>query len=196
MSRKWILFGSLLAAATLAVVGCGKTQPSEKPAGPQPGGAPKDKGGEHRDKGGEHKDHKDGDPKDKGGDHGHKPGAHGGTLVSLGKDSYHAEVVFEKEGVIRLYTLGKDESKTHEIEIQELVGHVTAAGATDAVQVKFVAEPPKGAAAGKTSVFVGKLPPELHGKKVKVVINNIQVGTERFRIEFANEKDAKGGHDH
>lgn len=103
--------------------------------------------------------------------------------------------MFEKEGVVRLYTLGKHESKTQEIEIQELVGHVTPAGATDAVQVKFAAEPPKEAAAGKTSVFVAKLPHELHGKKLKVVINNIQVGAEGFRIEFANEKGEKG-HDH
>ena len=189
MLRKWILIGGLVTAAMFAVVGCNKAQPtSEKSAAPQPGG-------DHKDKGGDHKDHKDGDHKDKG-EHGHKPGAHGGTLVSLGKDSYHAEIVFEKEGVVRLYMLGKDESKTQEIEVQELVGHVTPAGATDAVQVKFVAEPPKGAAAGKTSVFVGKLPHELHGKKVKVVINNIQVGTERFRIEFSNEKSEKGGHGH
>ena len=189
MLRKWILFGGLVTAALFAAAGCNKAQPTaEKPAAPQ-------HGGDHKDKG-DHKDHKDGDPKDKGGEHGHKPGAHGGTLVSLGKDSYHAEVVFEKEGVVRLYTLGKDESKTQEIEIQELVGHVTAAGAADAVQVKFVADPPKGAAAGKTSVFAAKLPPELHGKKLKVVINNIQVGAERFRIEFSNEKSEKGGHDH
>ncbi len=188
MLRKWILFVGLLTAALFAAAGCNKAQPTaEKPAAPQPGGDPKDKG--------DHKDHKDGEPKDKGGEHGHKAGAHGGILVSLGKDSYHAEAVFEKEGVIRLYTLGKDESKTQEIEIQELVGHVTPAGATDAVQVKFVAEPSTGAAAGKTSVFVAKLPHELHGKKLKVVISNIQVGAERFRIEFANEKGEKG-HDH
>jgi hypothetical protein len=43
---------------------------------------------------------------------------------------------------------------------------------------------------------VGKLPHELHGKKFKVVINNIQVGTERFRIEFSNEKGEKGDHKH
>jgi hypothetical protein len=173
MFHKWLLFGGLLTtAATLAVVGCSKAQPTPEQAA----------------------DHKDGDHKD--GDHAHKPGAHGGTIVSLGKDSYHAEVVFEKDEVIRLYMLGKDESKTQEVEVQELVGHATPTGATDAVQVKFVAESPKGTAAGKTTQFVGKLPHELHGKKFKVVINNIQVGTERFRVEFSNEKTEKGGHKH
>ena len=28
------------------------------------------------------------------GDHGHKPGAHGGIMISLGRDSFHAEAVF------------------------------------------------------------------------------------------------------
>ena len=42
-------------------------------------------------------------------EHGHKAGVHGGIMVSLGRDSYHAEAVFEKGGLLRLYTLGKDE---------------------------------------------------------------------------------------
>ncbi len=184
MFRKWILFGGLLTAAVaFAAVGCGKAQPPSS-----------DKAADTKDKGGDHKDHKDGGHKD--GDHAHKPGAHGGTVVSLGKDSYHAEVVFEKDGAIRLYMLGKDESKTQEVEVQELVGFVTPAGATDAVQVKFTADRQATDAAGKTTQFVGKLPHELHGKKVKVVINNIQVGTERFRIEFSNEEAGKGDHNH
>lgn len=176
MFRKWISFGALFTAATtFAVVGCGKSDPTAvKPAEP----------------------HKD-DHKDKDGGHEHKPGAHGGMMVSLGKDSYHAEVVFEKEGAIRLYLLGKDESKPQEIEVQELVGFATVVGSKDdAVQVKFAADRQKGDAAGKTTQFVGRLPHELEGKKYKAVINNIQVGSERFRIEFANDKDEKKGHDH
>ena len=39
-------------------------------------------------------------------EHAHKPGAHGGTIVEIGRDNYHAEAVFEKGGVLRLYTLG------------------------------------------------------------------------------------------
>lgn len=191
MPRNLVVLGSLgVALAAFTLAGCGgKTPPSADKAGDH-----KDKGDAHKSTGGDHTDHKVGDPKDKGGEHGHKPGAHGGTIVSLGKDSYHAEVVFEKDGVVRLYLLGKDETTPQEVAVQDLVGHVTPAGATDAVQVKFAAEPPKGAAAGKTSAFAGKLPPELHGKAVKVVINNVQVGTERFRVEFANEKSEKGGH--
>ncbi len=43
--------------------------------------------------------------------HGHKPGAHGGIIVSLGRDSYHVEVIFANNGALRLYTLGKDENR-------------------------------------------------------------------------------------
>ena len=181
--RTWAVFGGLVAGAAAALVGCGKTQPpSEKAAEPHKDG-----------------DHKDGDHKGggvKGEAHEHKPGPHGGTIVSLGKDSYHAEAVFEKDGAVRLYTLGKDETTAQAVEVQELVGHVTAVGATDPVQVKFAAQPQTGDAAGKTTLFVAKLPAELQGKKIKVTVNNIQVGAERFRIEFANDKGEKGGHDH
>src|SRR5688572_22092052 len=47
-------------------------------------------------------------------EHGHAPGAHGGTIVSLGRDSYHAEAVFEQGGLVRLYMLGQDETRVQE----------------------------------------------------------------------------------
>ncbi|MBA4064524.1 MAG: hypothetical protein C0501_12585 [Isosphaera sp.] len=195
MVRNLLVLGSLgVALVAFTLVGCNKTQPTSAPppgGEPKPGDPKKDGHGDHKPGDGkkdDHGDHKAGDGKKDDHGHAHKPGAHGGTIVSLGKDSYHAEAVFEKDGAIRLYMLGKDESKPQEIEVQELVAHVTPAGSTDAVQVKLTADPPKGTTAGKTTVFVGKLPHELHGKKVQVTINNIQIGTERFRITFANEK--------
>ncbi len=190
MLCKTISFTSLiLASATLAVVGC--TKPQSSAALPNaPHTDAESKGGVHKDG-----DHKDGDHKDAEA-HGHKPGAHGGTIVSLGKDSYHAEAVFEKDGMVRLYILAKDEVKPQEIEAQELTAYVTPDAVKDPVQVKFAAERQKTDVAGKTSLFAAKLPPELHGKKMKVTINNIQVGSDRFRIEFSNEKNEKEGHGH
>ena len=187
MIRHTILFGILVVAATSSVlVGCNKTEPvtNSSPA-PHKDGGQKDKGFVHKD--GAHKDAEG---------HAHKPGAHGGVIVSLGKDSYHAEAVFDKDGVLRLYLLGKDEIKPQEIEVQDLVGHVTMSGSTDAVQVKFAAERQQADAAGKTSQFVATLPTELRGKKVKVTVNNIRVGSDQFRIEFSNEKTDKAEHDH
>lgn len=183
MIRTVILSSGLFAALTLALVGC-----SQAPPAAGTGGTAAHKDGDHKDaKGGGHND---------GEAHGHKPGAHGGTIVSLGQDSYHAEAVFGKDGTVRLYLLGKDEVKPQEADAQELVAHVTPAGSTDAVPVKFAAERQTADAAGKTSLFVAKLPPDLHGKNLKVVVNNLQVGSERFRIEFSNATNDKGGHGH
>src|SRR5262245_6972704 len=55
-----------------------------------------------------------------GEEHAHKPSAHGGIVVSIGRDSYHAEAVFEKGGTLRLYMLGQDETKVLEVESQTL----------------------------------------------------------------------------
>ncbi len=45
-------------------------------------------------------------------------------MVSLGRDSYHVEAVVDSEGAIRLYTLGKDESRVIDVESQTLKGFV------------------------------------------------------------------------
>ena len=37
-------------------------------------------------------------------EHGHVAGAHGGQIVSLGRDSYHMEAIFDADGRVRLYT--------------------------------------------------------------------------------------------
>jgi hypothetical protein len=174
MVRKlFILGGVALAFATFAIVGCNNQPASEQsPAAlsiPQPG---------------EHKI----SPANTDADHAHKPGAHGGIIVPLGRDSYHIEAVFAKDGVIRLYTLGKDEARVQEIESQELVGYATPRGAPEAVQVKFTPEPQKGDTHGKTSLFVCQLPAELRGKTLEVTINNIQISGERFRVGFSNER--------
>lgn len=120
--------------------------------------------------------------------HEHKPGAHGGILVSLGRDSYHAEAVFEKNGTVRLYMLGRDEARVQEVEIQDLVAYLTPEGATESDKMTFRPEPQTGDTKGKTSLFVATLPKDLMGKKVQVTVNNISVGGERFRIAFSNER--------
>jgi hypothetical protein len=127
------------------------------------------------------------------GEHGHKPGAHGGIIVSLGKDSYHAEAVFERGRRVRLYMLGKEETRVQEVDVQELSAFVTPEGSADAVRVAFTPEPQPGDSNGKTSLFVATLPEELDGKKVQVTVNNINVGGERFRIGFGNDAPAHAG---
>ena len=82
------------------------------------------------------------------GEHGHKPSAHGGTLVSIGKDNFHAEAVFEQGGKLRLYMLGADESKVVEIEVQTLSGFAKADGDNESLPFELKANPQPGDQAG------------------------------------------------
>lgn len=166
MVRKLTILGGLcIAVAMIAVLGCNNAQPPAQQAPPGVDTRPGD-------------------------EHAHKPGAHGGIIVSLGKDSYHAEAVFETGRKVRLYMLGKEETRVQEVDAQELAAFVTADGSTEAVPVTFKSEPQPGDGKGKTSLFIATLPESLAGKQVQVTINNITVNGERFRIGFSNEVQA------
>lgn len=175
MSRMYFsLWGSLfLAAGGVALTGCsGQEVPNPVAAQPAPKSAeaaPQAAGP---------------DLLAAGEDHGHKPGEHGGILVSLGRDSYHVEAVFEAGGKLRLYTLGKDESRVIDVDHQSLRGFVKPVGGNDAIPVTFSPEPQEGDAAGRTSQFSGSLPAELVGRPVTVTIPNIVISGERFRLGF------------
>src|SRR5262249_1748085 len=98
MIRKIVMLSTLLALATVSaavLVGCsesGKNTPASVNSDTTPSTqtAAKKAGSEAE------------------GEHAHKPGEHGGIIVEIGRDNYHAEAVFEKGGVLRLYTLGKE----------------------------------------------------------------------------------------
>ncbi len=122
-------------------------------------------------------------------DHQHLPGAHGGIMISLGRDSYHVEAVVESSGTIRLYTLGKDESRVIEVDAQTLNGFVKEEGGVDSTAMTFEPAPQDGDTSGKTSLFVGQLPSELVGKKLDVTVPNIRIDGERFRLGFVTGQD-------
>jgi hypothetical protein len=124
--------------------------------------------------------------------HAHKPGAHGGIIVEIGRDNYHAEAVFEKGGVLRLYTLGKDETRIQEVESQTLTGYFKLGEGSESTSFEFRPVPQSGDAEGKTSQFVAKLPKELSGKNLEVTIPSIRIGGERFRLGFKFEPVAHG----
>lgn len=127
------------------------------------------------------------------GEHGHKPTAHGGIIVPIGSDSYHAEAVFEKGGVLRLFTLGQNEAVVLEVEAQPLTGYVKIEGGMEAESFVLAPKPQSGDKPGMTSLFVGHLPKDAAGKKVEVTITGVRIGTERFRIAFKSVSDA-GAH--
>lgn len=124
-----------------------------------------------------------------GENHGHKAGAHGGVMISLGRDSYHAEAVFEKGGVLRLYTLGKEESRVIDVEKQTLNGFVKAEGESEAQEFTLESKPQKGDSEGRTSQFVGILPKGLWGLNLEVTVPNIVIGGERFRLGFKSTSE-------
>ena len=117
-------------------------------------------------------------------EHPHISGAHGGIVIPIGSDSYHAEAVIEKNGVFRLLTLGADETRIQEVDIQLVKAYVKAAGESDATPIDMKAVPQEGDSEGKTSQFVGQLPEAAVGKAIDVTIPNLRISSERFRVGF------------
>ncbi len=117
-------------------------------------------------------------------DHAHKPGMNGGIIVPIGRDSYHAEAVFDSQGDLSIYMLGQDESRVQEVEQQKLTAYVKAVGGPDAQSFSVEPAPQDGDSGGKTSRFKGTLPVALRGQAVEVTIPNIRINGERFRVGF------------
>lgn len=114
--------------------------------------------------------------------------------MSVGSDNYHAEVVFEKDGHLRFYTLGKDETKSISIESQTLNAHAKQDGADKSHEMELKPAPQKDDPKGKASLFAGKLPAELIGKKVTVTVVGLKIEGETFRVEFSSEVGNHGDH--
>lgn len=192
MSRKRLL-GVLLVSATsfsfLGGVGCSPSQPEKASQNNPAADVAKTDGAGPSENGARDNEALASDGES---EHSHAPGAHGGIMVSLGRDSYHVEAVVENGGAIRLYTLGKDESRVIDVEIQTLKGFVKADGDSESKAISFEPTPQEGDSAGKTSLFVGQLPEELVGRKIDVTIPNIRIAGERFRLGFMS---GQGGHE-
>jgi hypothetical protein len=127
------------------------------------------------------------DDHQQGSDHEHVDGAHGGMIVEIGSDSYHAEFVVESNGTMRMFMLGKDETRIQEVESQTIKAFVKAANTQESKPLELVATPQEGDAEGQTSQFVGQLPEELVGQAIEVTIPNLRIKDERFRLAFKTE---------
>lgn len=121
--------------------------------------------------------------------HGHEAGVHGGIMVSLGRDNYHVEVVFEADGGVHLYMLGQDETRVIDVEVQTLKGFVKEQEASTAQSIMFEAQPQVGDAANRTSHFAATIPSDLLGKSLDVTIPNIVIDGERFRLGFKSSAE-------
>ena len=124
------------------------------------------------------------------GDHGHVGGAHGGIIVSIGRDNYHAEAIFESGGKLRLFMLGNDETQVQEIDAQELTAYITPVDGAESTPVTLRPEPQSGDTEGQTSQFVADLPEGLTDQAVEVTIPSVRIEGARFRIAFTSAVEA------
>jgi hypothetical protein len=157
MWRKWVSL-ALLFVLGLVTAGCNRESPQPVATTPAPAPAVTQEG-----------------------EHGHKAGSHGGNIVAIGRDNYHAEAIFEKEGTLRLYLLGKDETREQEVEAQTLRGFARRAAGTSSLPIELQPQPQPEDAPGKTSQFVGQLPAELRGQKTELSFR-ITIAGERYRF--------------
>ena len=123
-------------------------------------------------------------------EHHHQAGTHSGIIVEIGRDNYHAEAVFERGGVLRLFMLGNDEAKVVDVESQTLTAYVKAEGAADSASFSLEPQRQPGDAENKTSLFVGQIPQDLAGKKLEVTIPSIRINGDRFRFAFSSITEA------
>ncbi len=149
------------AAVVAALTGCSKAPPATTPAAAPTG----------------HADHA-------------AHAAHGGVMVEIGKDAYHAEVVFEADGTVRLYLLDQDARAVVETDATAVEAFARPDDVTSSSKFEFTPSPQAGDAEGKTSRLVGKLPAALVGKAVSVSIPNLRVGAKRFRVGFRSPEPA------
>jgi hypothetical protein len=115
-------------------------------------------------------------------EHEHQPGA--GVVATIGREEYHAELVFEQGGTVRLYTLGRDETRVQEVQQQVLTAHVKPEGDTEAFVLVLQPAPVPGDTEGMTSQFSGELPDELVGRRLNVTVAGLRIGGERFTVRF------------
>ncbi|MEQ1904327.1 MAG: hypothetical protein ABL888_09100 [Pirellulaceae bacterium] len=117
-------------------------------------------------------------------EHAHAPGTHGGSIVEIGRDSYHCEPVLGADGKLKIFMLQSDETKILEVDQQTLTAYVKADGSNEQVEVSLVPAPSKDDTAGKTSIFEGTLPEQARSGVASVTVQNIKIAGERFRFSF------------
>jgi hypothetical protein len=120
-------------------------------------------------------------------DHHHDPGSHGGIIVAVGDDHYHVEALFEEAGVIKLFTLGQDQSEVISVPTQKITAYVRSPQKREATPMVLEPKPRSEDPAGETSVFEGQLPMEFVGSWLLVEVPSITMGKGRYRFSFLTQ---------
>ena len=119
--------------------------------------------------------------------HPHADGDFGGVIVPVGRDHYHAEVLFVTGGEMRIYMRDHDEVKVVDIEEQKLKVYVRGKGLSEATEVILEPDPQPGDKEGRTSQFFGQLPDNFAGRRLLVTVPEITINGERYRFHFMTE---------
>lgn len=114
-----------------------------------------------------------------GGGHQDRP-QHGGEIQAAGDN--HLEAVVGPAGGVSLYVMGITETRPFPLAQNTLWGSVQAAGAAPA-RVLLHAAPLGGEPKGRSSVFVGEVPPRLAGKPIRLAVSVALSGQEK-RVTF------------
>ena len=122
-------------------------------------------------------------------EHEHEPGSMGGFIVSVGPDHYHAEIVLEQGGTIKIFMRGQDDSQVIDVERQQLTAYVRQTSEAKSIRVDLEAEPQAGDAEGRTSLFVGSLPENIAYSSLVVAIPSISINGHRYRFHFTTAVD-------
>jgi hypothetical protein len=114
--------------------------------------------------------------------HHHPPPPHGGFVVpiGIGRAHYHTEWVIGPTGAVEVYTLGPDPFPPGVVEPQHLAVDVLSEDAAESVPVLLRPAPESGPPDGPTARFLGRLPPDLLGKRLTFRVPELIVGGERF----------------
>ncbi|MBA2116140.1 hypothetical protein [Bremerella alba] len=171
--RRFRSFANILLAALLAVglIGCnGSPAPSE---------------------GSDEHEHSEGDGHDHGDEHAHpSEGPHHGSLIELGNEEYHAELVHNEEsGTVTIYLLDGHAEKPVAIIAPEITINVTYDG--QGSQFKL---PAVGATGGKAAEFASSDPAfaeslDTEGAEAQLVVT---INGKQYRGSVAHDHE----HDH
>lgn len=118
--------------------------------------------------------------------HPHQPSVHGGTLISLARDRYHVEVVETRDGMLRLFTYGADETRVLPVDSQTLTAYARVEGESTSFEVPLQPDPQPGDNPGTTSRFSGPLPAALAGRTLAITIPALHIGGERLRVAWTS----------
>ena len=116
-------------------------------------------------------------------EHDHEKGTNGGIIVSVGHDHHHVEVVFTADEM-RFFTLGQDQKKVVTVPVQELTAYVRVAELLESIPVAMSPSPQADDPKDQTSAFTGRLPQQLVGQQLMVVVPNLRIAEQRYRFGF------------